>query len=131
MSEGPAAGEVGSGRTDTGDTGGTGSDRTELFDLRVTVERIDGRGVCGVYSRDVAALVEEKLLHLLSDSSPVHSAAMSLSLGPREARFRNIDDGIDYLERRLDESVTQVSSVLAIDSLDAWLALGGGTAEGT
>lgn len=79
-----------------------------------------------VYSRDVAVLVEDQLLRLMPDSSPVHFAAMSLSLGPREARFRNIDDGIDYLERRLEESAAQVSSVMAVDSLDAWLALVGG-----
>ena len=76
-----------------------------------------------VFSRDVSGLIEERLLHLLDDSSPVHCSAMSFSLGQREARFRSQEEAIDFLEHRLDEVVSQVSSTLAIDSLDAWLAL--------
>src|ERR1700748_1002523 len=39
-------------------------DRTELYDLRVTVERIEGRSVCGMKAGDYFELVESSKLRI-------------------------------------------------------------------
>ena len=39
-------------------------DRTELYDLRVTVERIEGRSVCGLQVGDYFELTESSRLRI-------------------------------------------------------------------
>ncbi|MBY0586018.1 hypothetical protein K2X85_02515 [bacterium] len=75
-----------------------------------------------VFSRDVAALVDEQMLLLLGQPSPVHWSAISLPVVPLAVGRRSIDVILDRWEESVDLAAEQASSAIAIDGLDAVLA---------
>lgn len=77
---------------DTGDPGDM-----ELFDLRVTVDRIEGRSVCGMRVGDYFELVNSAELRLPSDRHfCIYALQAVLPLLP--AKQRQLPEG-DWLER--------------------------------
>ncbi|MBO0850146.1 MAG: TIGR04076 family protein [Pseudonocardia sp.] len=75
----------------------TGEPVTELYDLRVTVERIEGRSVCGMRIGDYFELRESARLHLPPDR---HFCVYALGavLPLLAAKQRQLAPG-DWLER--------------------------------
>lgn len=76
-----------------------------------------------VFSRDVAGLIEEGVLRLLGHSCPVHWSARSVSLGELGQRFSSIDQALSELASGVSRHLGNVSTSLALEALDAWLAL--------
>lgn len=75
-----------------------------------------------VFSRDVAALVDEQMLQLLGQPSPVHWSAISLPIVPAMASRRSLNTILDRWETSVEDHADMTSSAIAIDGLDAVLA---------
>ena len=71
--------------------------RTELYDLRVSVERIEGRSVCGMKVGDHIDLVESSRL-CLPDGGHCCMYALQAVLPLLPAKQRRLPEG-DWLER--------------------------------
>ncbi|WP_236967440.1 TIGR04076 family protein [Microbacterium aurantiacum] len=79
-----------------GSSGGTAA-RTELYDLRVVVDRIEGRSVCGMKVGDHIDLVESSRL-CLPDGGHFCLYALQAVLPLLPAKQRRLPPG-DWLER--------------------------------
>ncbi len=75
-----------------------------------------------VFSRDVAALVDEQMLHLLGQASPVHWSALSIPVLPTTAGARSLDVLLDQWEESVEAGAESASSAIALEGLDAILA---------
>jgi uncharacterized repeat protein (TIGR04076 family) len=73
------------------------SDDVELYDLRVTVDRIEGRSVCGMQVGDSFDLVESSRLRI-PDGKHFCVYALAAVLPFLAAKQRRLDPG-DWLER--------------------------------
>ena len=76
-----------------------------------------------VYSRDIAGLHQEGLLHLFDAECPAHWAAVSLDAMAIAARSRDDDSFLHELESELDRLCRRVERTITIDALDGVLAL--------
>jgi hypothetical protein len=75
-----------------------------------------------VFSRDVAALVDEQMLHLLGQPSPVHWSARSIPVWPTAGGARAIETVLDQWEESVESGAESASSTIALEGLDAVLA---------
>ncbi len=75
-----------------------------------------------VFSRDVAALVDERMLHLLGQASPVHWSAISIPVLPTTAAARSLEGVLDHWEESVESGAESASSAIALEGLDAVLA---------
>jgi uncharacterized repeat protein (TIGR04076 family) len=73
------------------------SDVTELYDLRVTVERIEGRSVCGLEIGDYFELTESSRLRI-PEGRHFCIFALQAVLPLLPAKQRNLEPG-DWLEQ--------------------------------
>jgi uncharacterized repeat protein (TIGR04076 family) len=72
-------------------------DRYELYDLRVTVERIEGRSVCGMRAGDYVDVVNSSQLRL-PEGQPFCMYALAAVLPLLAAKQRQLP-AADWLER--------------------------------
>ena len=73
------------------------TDRTDLYDLRVTVERIEGRSVCGLAVGDYFELTESSRVRI-PDGKHFCLYALSSVMTLLPAKQRKLPDG-DWLEQ--------------------------------
>jgi uncharacterized repeat protein (TIGR04076 family) len=85
---------------------------TDVFDLRVTVERIEGRSVCGLAVGDYFELTESSRLRI-PDGKHFCLYALSAVLPLLPAKQRRLPDG-DWLEQ---------DSLVACPDPDAWVIM--------